>query len=347
MDHQERRLHMFSQQKESKTWSVACGNLLLSFVLSLLLAACSMPSQNGLAHFREFPLPPGSYLGALAAGPDGNVWFTVPAVAAGEEKIGKITPSGVITEYPLPTHNSYLQGITAGHDGNVWFTEYEGNKIGRITPSGTITEFPLPASSRMPRVIVVGPDDNLWFAEGDKIGKITPDGRITEFPTARNVDPYGITAGPDGNLWFTGVNGNTIGRITPQGKITTFPLPTAGAGAKFITSGPDGNLWFSENAANEIGRITPTGTITEFPIVQGDSPWDITTGPDGNLWILQEGTVLRITPSGTMMTFSKPNADYYMGGYGGYITVGPDGNIWFTGGLPESPPRLCRFSPNQ
>src|SRR5438034_11666703 len=45
-------------------------------------------------------------------------------------KIGRITPAGVITEFPLPPNlncppngsNSPL-GITAGPDGNLWFTE--------------------------------------------------------------------------------------------------------------------------------------------------------------------------------------------------------------------------------
>jgi streptogramin lyase len=134
-----------------------CRRLLFVFLLLLLLAACSTQGGNVLTHYSDFSLSNEQYLDALAAGPDGNVWFTVPAVVAGAEKIGKITPGGVITEYPLPTHNSHLQGITSGPDGNVWFTEYEGNKIGRITPSGIITELPLPASSRTPRLIVVGP----------------------------------------------------------------------------------------------------------------------------------------------------------------------------------------------
>ena len=36
--------------------------------------------------------------------------------------IGRITTSGIITEYPVPTANSYLY-ITAGPDGALWFTD--------------------------------------------------------------------------------------------------------------------------------------------------------------------------------------------------------------------------------
>ncbi len=84
-----------------------------------------------------------------------------------------ISPSGTITEFPLPTGTILPVGIAAGPDGNLWFTEF-GGTIGRISPSGTITEFPLPSGSAT-RGIAAGPDGNLWFTEsdGNNIGRIT------------------------------------------------------------------------------------------------------------------------------------------------------------------------------
>jgi virginiamycin B lyase len=71
----------------------------------------------------------------IAAGPDGNLWFTE------WKKIGKISPvTGIITEYNVSTSNG---GITAGPDGCMWYTEW-GNKIGKISPTtGVITEYPI------------------------------------------------------------------------------------------------------------------------------------------------------------------------------------------------------------
>jgi virginiamycin B lyase len=63
----------------------------------------------------------------ITAGPDGNLWF------AEADHIGRITPAGSITAFPLPTQGSSPEGITAGPDGNLWFTEYIGNKIGRLS----------------------------------------------------------------------------------------------------------------------------------------------------------------------------------------------------------------------
>jgi streptogramin lyase len=159
----------------------------------------------------SFSLPTAaSHPEAITAGPDGNLWFT----EFFGNKIGRITPGGTITEFPLAA-SSGPSGIIAGPDGNLWFTEYSGGKIGRITPGGTITEFPLPDAAGGPRGITAGPDGNLWFTEdgGNQIGRITPNGTITEFPLPPVVHPYGIAAGPDGNLWFTEFDGEKIGRI--------------------------------------------------------------------------------------------------------------------------------------
>lgn len=92
------------------------------------------------------------YFSDITSGPDGNLWFTE------NNKIGKITPSGVITKFSV-TNESFPTGITSGLDGNLWFVE--ANNIGRITTSGGITEFPLPLAGDFPTDIASGFDGNL------------------------------------------------------------------------------------------------------------------------------------------------------------------------------------------
>ena len=192
----------------------------------------------GARTYTSYSIPTSGYPWGIAAGPDGNLWFTEYA-----NKIGRITTSGVIREFPLPTPGSAPLGITAGPDGNLWFTESGGNKIGRITTTGVITEFPLPTAASGPRSITVGPDGNLWFTEsvGNRIGRITTTGVITEFPIPTPASrPTGITAGPDGNIWFTEFNGSKIGRLTleraPAIDLRILPVvgSTAGAGGSFF-----------------------------------------------------------------------------------------------------------------
>ena len=286
----------------------------------------------------EFPIP--GYLDEwknewsdIAAGPDGNVWFAL----GGGNRIGKITPGGVITQYLLPTPNSRPVGITTGPDGNLWFAEVDGSRIGVITPAGIIiTEHWVPPKSSGPSFITAGPDGNLWFTEetGNRIGKITPAGVLTEYvlPGASEVLPavlQGITAGPDGNVWFAEAFGNKIGRITPTGAITEFPVLTPNASPVMIVTGPDGNLWFTEDHVDKIGRITPNGVVTEFPLTPHSGPKGITVGADGNLWFTEDSAnkIGRITTAGVVTEFALPSPDSEPN-YG--IALGPDGNVWFT-----------------
>ena len=90
----------------------------------------------------EFPVPtvsahpfgttPSSNPFGITAGRDGNLWFT----EASGNQIGRITPTGVITEFPIPTAASFPDGIAPGPDGNLWFAELTANKIGKVAVDG-------------------------------------------------------------------------------------------------------------------------------------------------------------------------------------------------------------------
>src|SRR5262249_31193257 len=100
----------------------------------------------------EFAVPTNDAgLSSISAGPDGNLWF----VERSADRIGRITPAGVITEFNLPA-GSQPRDIATGPDGNLWFTEYGSNTIGMITPAGVITPFAIGATTG-PSGIVSGP----------------------------------------------------------------------------------------------------------------------------------------------------------------------------------------------
>jgi streptogramin lyase len=277
----------------------------------------------------------------ITKGPDGNLWFT-------DTYVGRITPSGTITEFDVVTLpdaptgvTAQAVGITGGPDGNVWFTMLTSNGdacVAVVTPSGIVTDYIYSKTYSKLSGITSGPDGNLWFAVaddsnaqgdqgGDIIGVVTTTGTITTntlvTPTS---DPLGIVAGPDGNLWFTEAGSRSIGRITPAGSLTYFGVPNSTFSApQRIAAGSDGNLWFTMGGP-EIDQITTSGIITEFPIPSGTaSTLDITKGPDGNMWFTELGVnnIGRIAVDGTVTEFPVPASP--MG-----ITTGPDGNIWFT-----------------
>ncbi len=113
---------------------------ILLFIILILLSGCAQSSLSspttptGLTAnlFKEFALPTAkSHPGKIVLGPDGNLWFTEPAV----DQIGRISPAGVITEFRVPTRSGGPAGIASGPDGTLWFTEASVSKIGSITPN--------------------------------------------------------------------------------------------------------------------------------------------------------------------------------------------------------------------
>ena len=47
----------------------------------------------------------------IAGGPDGNLWFTEPT-----GKIGRLTPKGALTEFPIDSESPSLYGTAAEAD---------------------------------------------------------------------------------------------------------------------------------------------------------------------------------------------------------------------------------------
>ena len=111
-----------------------------SVVSSATIGPAAGAQPQGLT-ITEYPVPSGLPQ-FITAGPDGNLWFTELF-----SRIGRITTSGVITEFPVPTAGN-PNGITAGPDGNLWFADYGADKIGnqdrkstRLNSSHTVISY--------------------------------------------------------------------------------------------------------------------------------------------------------------------------------------------------------------
>jgi virginiamycin B lyase len=297
----------------------------------------STPMSLPQGAIKSFPIPTAASAPVgIAAGRDGNLWFT----ERDGNKIAKITPAGAITEYPLPTPGAHPTDIAAGPDGAIWFDEATANTIGRITSTGTITEFAVPSDGLQLTGVTGGPDGAIWFCKSssttgiNKIDKMTLAGKITEHilsTAGPNTGVSHIHPGPDHNLWFTGFDG--IERVTPSSAITDFLPDTNRIIPLDITTGPDGNLWFTDIRDRAVGRSTPAGAITLFPITEFpitdpshlSASNAITAGSDGNLWFTYSGGIRRITPVGAITEFALPAPSTPVG-----IAAGSDGGVWFT-----------------
>ena len=131
----------------------------------------------------EFSLPrPDIGPGDITAGADGNLWFLeldgrMDSRVVDGNRVDRITPAGVITQFAIPTPHSGPINIAVGPDRNIWFTGRD--MLGRVSKDGDITEFHLPANTR-PVGLSAGSDrqpvglltDKLWYAAAgsNKIG---------------------------------------------------------------------------------------------------------------------------------------------------------------------------------
>lgn len=265
-----------------------------------------------------------------AFGSDGNVYFTEGL----RPYIGMITPTGTISEYPIPS-GSEAAAIAPGDPGALWFTET--SRIGRIVPGGSITEYQLPAPDS-PVGLVLGPDHHIWFTDAgsNSIGRVDANGQgLVEYPLPTpNALPHDITVGADGNLWFTESTGNNIGRITTAGAIEEFSIPLSGAYPMGIVQGPDGFVYATSYNYPNLIRAWRNGKISVVPCCSGHLYGrQIFSGEVHKLWIsLDDGTgkIGTITKYNWLTGKTSPPLPIPDNSLIGGMTIGPNGDTWFT-----------------
>jgi len=203
---------------------------------------------------------------ALTAGPDGNVWFDDQS--SGSDAVGKITPAGQITEYPV---SDTPWDLTVGIDGNLWVPQGNTpNGIDRVTPAGQVS----------------------LFSAGLQ-------------PTANINDGTNIVSGPDGNLWFIDVGTpNAIVRADVQ----LPPTVTTGAATNVTTSSAQiGGTANAQGSASTVTIQYGTTPALGSTAAEGSEPADDTAGAvSATLTGLPAGTTIdyRLVATNTYGTVS-------------------------------------------
>jgi streptogramin lyase len=302
---------------------LACG-----VALSLPTAALAAP----VGMLKQFKVPTAnSQPRAITNGSDGNVWFTEGTeFTSAPAKIGRITPTGSITEFDANCQFCILTDIVQGPDDILYVTSNNPILLRFNVATGTfLVPIDIPNSAAVAGDLAVHGDD-IWFTDfnNDSLWRynITA-GQFTQFPL--QIQPSDVAIDNAGNAWFTAPFDNSVNRLNPAtGAVESFPVPD-GLSPRQITIATDGQIWFTSRFVPQgVGRLDPTsGVVTTFPTPSNPGPEGIAASPDGTIWFTQttKGNIASINNAGVIAeTKTVKNSEPFG------ITVAPNGDPWYT-----------------
>jgi sugar lactone lactonase YvrE len=193
----------------------------------------------------------------VCADASGNIYVA----DAGNRKIRKISPAGVVTTFAgsgaygntdaTGTAASFRSpiGVCADASGNIYVADADNNKIRKISPAGVVTT----------------------FAGSGAYGNTDATGTAASF-----YSPSGVCADASGNIYVADLYNRIIRKISPAGVVTTFAgsgaygnTDSTGTAASFyfpsgVCADASGNIYVAEADDNKIRKISPAGVVTTF-----------------------------------------------------------------------------------
>jgi streptogramin lyase len=262
----------------------------------------------------------------IAAGPDGNMWFTMPG-----KRIGKITPAGIVQEFELEGIENTI-GIAAGPEGRIWVVATgKATSFLPANPVGTEEDFESAQINAEPQ-IVLGPEKMFWVASNNKVAKFSPadfNGTIAEVTLEGSLVPKDIDVA--GSL--IAISDNNKNPVTEKGRVVTFTAAgtqqdfAIPGGSQGLAGAPSGQIAYSAAGAEpeQSGLIAPPAPASAFELL-GD-PFGVAFGSDGAFWIVQfaKGQLLRLTSTGATTALTGLPIET-----GRQIAAGPGNTLWVT-----------------
>ncbi|MBM7517223.1 Vgb family protein [Nocardioides nitrophenolicus] len=297
-----------------------------------------------------FPVPTSAAgLGRITTAPNGDMWFT----ERDKNRIGRITPGGVITEYNLPpqsSSDSWVIDLDIDSAGRVWVIWDQGWKISRLSPatlSGTTWTYDYPYG----RQIRVGPGAAWASMSFDQDG-------IVRIPLTGEADSWDANApecdgalgrGRDGLMWCQDSDNLIQVNAAGNGGVA-YPLPPGVSYPYSVATGPTGKVWFGRSSSGtwftspgdgDVGWVADNGQVGTIRTGDRTAPRSLVTGADGNVWFTSVGAakgIGHVNPAGV-------GAIVQVGNYAPTsLTYGADGAIWFTDETNNSIVRVPRES---
>jgi len=292
--------------------------------LSVGTAALAAP----IGTLKQFRVPTAnSQPRAITNGSDGNRWFTegTEFISAPAE-IGRITPAGAVTEFPVECNFCIITDIAQGPGDTLYFTSNDPS-LGSINTAGQqLPSEPLPNSNALGGNLAVHGND-VWITDfnNDSLWRYNiTSGQFTQFPVP---EPTDVAVDSLGRVWFTAPLIGAIGQLDPAtGTVTSTDV--GGLIPRELAVATDGQVWFTARFTPQgVGRLDlNTNMVTTFPLT-AVGPEGIAASPDGSMWFTQttKGNIANINNAG-VITEGRTVKDSQPFG----ITVAPNGDPWYT-----------------
>ena len=248
----------------------------------------SMESGNLIARIDmagnalTYPLGGTEYGGPIARNQDGNVY--VAEQLGGGYALARVTPTGVVTDIPLPAGGEPISLVSA-NDGSIWMTRFNPAGLGRLAANGVYTDFTGDISFAY--AVAIGPDKNVWATVAiggvETVARfLVADGSRTTYSIPSEPGFQRISQGADGGIWVP--QGDRMVRVDPTtGVVTTYPINNGSVYA--ISDGPGKKLYI--NLARKLFEYNPIrheiSARISYP--SGFIPIDAAIGPDSQLWV--------------------------------------------------------------
>jgi virginiamycin B lyase len=301
--------------------------LYLGLALIVLLVAGALAAWRLSPHriaVVEYPMTVATDIPtAVAAAPDGSVWFTIDF----GEGVGLVR-DGRVQRLPKKGRNVEPIGLGVDAKGTAWFTDPSAIAVLSMTSSGELQSFPLGTPIARLARLAVAPDGAVWFAESTAYSITRLKDGVFQRHDIQSVrgGPYGVAVGADGTVWATLQSANQLIRITPSGEITQYDLPTPGASPTDVAVDAKGGVWVIEFRGNKIAHFAD-GKFTEYALPEGKAaPSGIAVALDGSIWfgILRGGGLGRLRGGKIdFVPLPRENARPYT------LAADAKGDIWY------------------
>lgn len=157
----------------------------------------------------------------------GNVWFTEYSA----DKIGKMTPAGVFTEYDLLPTMGPWDIVYNSADGYLWFSESTGNAVGWIN---------------------------------------SQNGSVTSVDTSQYTTiPFGGTIDSNGAVWGSDHGRNQIGSYDRVSGATSYTISSGNLGLNGMAEDGNGNIWVAGSDAGKLYRFDRSVPVIDEINVSG------------------------------------------------------------------------------